>query len=113
MIVLGGLQNTLRSQTQRRIDKELVGRETLEASTDEYTADGDWSDFNIHGSMPEKLGSFNIDRLTTSSQDFRNPVGDLSRLRFLKSNPSLPFNDPTNTGRHPAKLVVIKRTKLR
>lgn len=111
VIVLGGLQNTLRSQTQRRIDKELVGRETLEASTDEYTADSDWSDFNMHGSMPDKLGSFNIDRLTTSSQDFRNPVGDLSRLRFLKSNPSLPFNDPTNLGRHPAKLVVIKKNK--
>ncbi|KAG0739466.1 hypothetical protein G6F24_017323 [Rhizopus arrhizus] len=38
-------------------------------------------------------------------------MGDLSRLRFLKSNPSLPFNDPTNLARHPAKLVVIKKTK--
>lgn len=111
IIVLGGLQNTLRNQTQRRIDKELVGREILEASSDEYIADSDWSEFNRHGAIPERDGAFNIDRLTTSTQDFRNPVGDLSRLRFHKAEPSLPFNHPKNLGRHPAKLIVIKKNK--
>lgn len=111
IIVLGGLQNTLRNQTQRRIDKELVGREILEASSDEYTGDGDWGEFNRHGAIPEQDGAFNVDRLTTSSEDFRNPVGDLSRLRFHKADPSLPFNHPQNLGRHPAKLIVIKKNK--
>lgn len=111
IIVLGGLQNTLRNQTQRRIDKELVGREILEASSDEYIADNDWSEFNRHGAIPERDGAFNIDRLTTSTQDFRNPVGDLSRLRFHKAEPSLPFNHPKNLGRYPAKLIVIKKNK--
>lgn len=111
IIVFGGLQNTLRNQTQRRIDKELAGREILEASSDEYIADIDWPEFNRHGAIPERDGAFNIDRLTTSTQDFRNPVGDLSRLRFHKADPSLPFNHPKNLGRHPAKLIVIKKNK--
>lgn len=111
VIVLAGLQNSLRNQTQRRIDKELVGREILQVSGDEYSADDDWAEFNSHGDIPERAGEFNIDRLTTSAQDFRNPIGDLSRLRFHKVEPSLPFNHPRNLGRHPVKLIVIKKNK--
>jgi hypothetical protein len=111
IIVLAGLQNSLRNQTQRRIDKELVGKEILEVSGDEYSADDDWAEFNSYGDIPERAGAFNIDRLTTSAQDFRNPIGDLSRLRFHKAEPSLPFNHPRNLGRHPVKLIVIKKNK--
>ena len=111
IIILAGLQNSLRNQTQRRLDKELVGREILEASGNEYCNDDDWMDFSSYGDIPERLGALNIDRLTTSGQDFRNPIGDLSRLRFHKVVPDLPFCDPKNLSRHPVKLIVIKKNK--
>jgi len=108
VIVLAGLQNTLRNQTQRRIDKELVGRERLE-STGEYCNDDDWLHFNAHGDVPDRIGAFNIDRLTTSTVDFQTPFGDVAGLRFSKHDPHLPFWREENASRHPVKLVVVKK----
>lgn len=108
VIVLAGLQNTLRNQTQRRIDKELVGCERLE-STGEYRNDSDWPDFNAHGDIPDRIGAFNIDRLTTSTVDFQRPFGDVAGLRFSKHDPHLPFWREENASRHPVKLVVVKK----
>lgn len=110
IIVLAGMQNTLRDQTQRRLDKELVGKEVL-SITDEYNGDDDWNDFNAHGGVPAHLGAFNIDRLTTSSKDFRHPFGDTSRLAYHRADRTVAFNHPANAAIHPAKLVVIKKYK--
>jgi len=57
IIVLGGMLDVLRSQTQRRIDKELVGRELLFR---EYVNDPDWDEFLSHGAKPSELGAFDI-----------------------------------------------------
>ncbi|MFO1503491.1 MAG: Z1 domain-containing protein [Steroidobacteraceae bacterium] len=110
IIVLAGMQNTLRDQTQRRIDKELVGRELLQI-TQEYSGDDDWDEFNRHGDIADRLGAFKIDRLTTSEKDFRHPFGDTARLAFHRVDRNQPFNAPSNLSGHPAKMIVIKKNK--
>src|SRR5690606_5698249 len=95
IVVLAGMQNTLRDQTQRRIDKELVGRELLQI-TSEYSSDDDWDEFNRHGDIADRLGAFKVDRLTTSEKDFRHPFGDTARLAFHRVDRNKPFNDPLN-----------------
>ncbi len=67
----------LRDQTQRRLDKDLVGKELLKAetlpgrATTEYETDDDWDEFTEHGGLPRNLGGTDIIRLTTSSADYR------------------------------------------
>lgn len=107
IVVLAGTQNMLRDQTQRRVDRELLGAEQLE---DEYVDDADWADFLRHGAKPSALGSFDWVRLTTRTHDYRKlHAGAIESLRFKKSDPQRPFNDPVNLYRSDARLVVAKK----
>ena len=99
--------NLLRDQTQRRIDRELVGRELLE---DEYVDDADWPRFLTHGQRPSQLGAFDWTRLTGRSREYRTLSGGaIESMRFARSNPSLPFNHPDNLHTAPVKLLVVKK----
>jgi hypothetical protein len=48
-------EHVIRSQTQRRLDKELIGKELLDK---DYISDADWDQFLSHGAKPAALGAF-------------------------------------------------------
>lgn len=106
VIVLTGTTNILRRQTQRRIDKELVGRELV---GDDYELDPDWVDFASHGGLPSKLGSFDWLRLTGPEADFRLLGYGSPVLEFKKADPSKPFFDPANLLPEEARIMVVKK----
>lgn len=114
IIVLAGTLDSLRFQTQRRLDKELVGRELIRRDAEagqphEYAGDTDWAKFNGYGAEPSHLGSFNIRRITTSVHDYRRLGQGRDVLRFTKLFADRRFNHPDNLHRSEAKLVVIKK----
>lgn len=121
LIVLTGTTDLLRGQTQRRLDKELVGRENLLRGIDEddedallsvdYYCDPDWGDFVRHGDLPSKLGFPDIYRLTTHAGDYKSLKQGISSLDFDRIDPAKPLNDPTNLHRVPARLLVVKKNK--
>lgn len=107
VIVLAGTQNMLRNQTQRRLDRELLGAELVE---DEYLDDADWDAFLRHGAMPSVLGSFDWIRLTGRSHDYRKlTAGAIETLKFPKMQPDRRFNEPENLYGASAKLLVVKK----
>jgi hypothetical protein len=110
-VVLAGMTDILRQQTQRRIDKEIVGQELL--PPEEYSSSPDWPLFVQHGGRPEELGSFDWQRLTSSSSDYSALRNLLSTLEFKRHDPSKPFNDPVNIQHASAKLIVIKKVPSR
>jgi hypothetical protein len=107
IVILAGTQNMLRNQTQRRVDKELVGADFVE---EEYLDDADWDEFLRHGAAPSALGAFDWIRLTDRSHDYRKlAAGAIETLKFPKVEPGKPFNTPENLYRSPAKLLVVKK----
>lgn len=107
IIVLAGTLNLLREQTQRRIDRELVGAELLD---DEYLDDSDWPNFLRHGRRPSELGAFDWVRLTSRKSDYRQLKGGaIEAMRFSKTRPELPFNHPDNLHRSAVRLLVVKK----
>lgn len=106
IIVLGGMLDVLRSQTQRRIDKELVGRELLHR---EYVNDPDWDEFLSHGAKPSELGGFDLARLTGPEEDYQRLALSVEALKFERQNPALPFNNADNLFRAPARIAVLKK----
>jgi hypothetical protein len=106
IIVLGGMLDVLRSQTQRRIDKELVGRELLDRA---YVNDPDWGEFLTHGAKPSELGAFDLVRLTGPEGDYQRLALGVEALKFAPQNPSLPFNHPDNLYSAPARIAVLKK----
>ena len=111
IIVLAGTLDILRRQTQRRIDKEIVGRELLEGH-DEYGADSDWATFVSHGGRPSENGHFDWERLTNSQKDYLT-LSHLSLLDFKRADATKAFNDPDNLRSATARLVVIKKVPSR
>lgn len=107
IIVLAGTLNILRRQTQRRLDKELVGREQL--SADEYINDRGWGEFLSHGGLPSELGAVDIHRLTGLDDDFTKLGAKLTAIQFTRADPGLPFNHPENLKKAPVRLVVVKK----
>jgi hypothetical protein len=82
IIVLSGLTDLLRNQTQRRVDMEVVGKENLisdngnEIDLISYQNELDWNDLFIdHNSDPKSIDKPAINRLTTKSQDFMSARG--------------------------------------
>lgn len=106
IIVLGGMLDVLRSQTQRRIDKELVGRELLFR---EYVNDPDWEEFLSHGAKPSELGVFDIMRLTGPEEDYQRLALGVEALKFEAQGSALPFNHPDNLYRAPVRIAVLKK----
>jgi hypothetical protein len=106
IIVLGGMLDVLRAQTQRRIDKELVGRELLFR---EYVNDPDWDEFLTHGAKPSELGGFDLARLTGPEEDYQRLAINVAALKFERQNSALPFNHPDNLFRAPARIAILKK----
>lgn len=113
IIVLAGTWNILRNQTQRRFDKELLGKELL--SNDEgYTirAPADWTEFLEHGFDPVEQGHFAWQRLTRPDIDFRRLKAAINTLDYERLDKSAPIYSPTNLHALPTKLLVIKKHSL-
>jgi hypothetical protein len=107
IVVLAGTLDILRKQTQRRIDKDIVGRELLEAS--EYGNDSEWGSFVTHGGRPSDQGVFDWERLTNSGDDYLSLRRRLSVLEFRLTDRTKAFNHPDNLRLAAAKLIVVKK----
>ncbi|MGD6745239.1 Z1 domain-containing protein [Streptomyces sp. BH106] len=122
IIVLGGTLNLLRAQTQRRLDKELVGQENILGGADptdpdtlvgiDYVGDDDeWDDFVSFGFRPSQQGRPDIDRLTTRDMDYTGLQQGIRALEFEKRNRRAPLYDPENLHHTAARIVVVKKNK--
>ena len=105
IIVLGGLTDLLRRQTQRRFDKEVAGKAVLVHDPDVNEAFGykfanDWESFIEHPNPRPGVFPRNIERLTTLRNDYRRPIGN--------AFPPAWVNDPSS-----CRVVVIKKNKQR
>ena len=120
IIVLTGTTDLLRSQTQRRLDMELLGQENIlrgvnpndyEAleAVDYYSDDPDWPRFLSHGFRPRDAGRPDIHRLTTRDFDFRSLQQGIAALDFERRERSLPFFHPDNLFSSDARLIVVKK----
>lgn len=114
VIVLAGVLDSLRFQTQRRLDKELVGREQILRDKEvgkphEYSGDQDWSRFTSYDGLPSAKGKFDIRRITTSIADYQKLGQGRDVLRFEKQFQDRPLNHPDNLRATAARLVVIKK----
>ena len=129
VIVLTGTIEILRSQTQRRIDMELVGEENILGGIprdDEHlladvdyagVRDRDWVDgkFLRHGARPRDLGAPEIRRLTRSTWDYRSLQAGLSALDFRAGNelavPAKRLWHPDNLFGSDVRIAVVKKNK--
>ncbi|MEU1837465.1 Z1 domain-containing protein [Micromonospora chersina] len=118
IVVLTGSTDLLRTQTQRRLDMELVGRENLLRGISEhdieafdYHSDRDWLDnkFVRHGIRPSDAGQPDIVRLTTRDFDYRSLQQGISALDFERRDRTRPLYDPINLAGSDARLVVVKK----
>ncbi|MET9801397.1 Z1 domain-containing protein [Streptomyces sp. NPDC006368] len=122
VIVLGGTLNLLRSQTQRRLDMELIGQENILRGADpqdldalvdvDYQGDEDWPEkFVSHGARPSLLGAFDIERLTTRDDDYKSLLNGIRALEFEKQSRALPLYHPENLHHAAARIMVVKKNK--
>jgi len=121
IVVLTGSTDLLRTQTQRRLDMELVGRENLlrgltedDTESFDYHDDPDWLDdkFVRHGVRPAEVGKPDIIRLTTRDFDYRSLQQGISALDFPRRDPTKPLNHPSNLMPCDARLVVVKKNGI-
>ncbi len=110
IIVLAGTWNILRTQTQRRFDKELLGKELLK-NDEAYAANPprDWDMFLEHGADPVELGQYTWQRLTRPNIDFLGLKAAINALEYEKANKAAPLYHPSNLHALPVKLLVIKK----
>ena len=114
VIVLAGQWDILREQTQRRIDKELCGKENImrkaPGGVHDYADDKEWPDFVSHGGDPSDFGGSDIVRLTTASSDYKSLAQGIDTLEFNDGQYSdRNFNIPANLFSSTTKLVVMKK----
>jgi hypothetical protein len=109
IIVLAGTVNLLRYQTQRRIDKELIGVEYL---YDDYEQDDELSHFLKRGTRSSNLGQPDWTRLTgPDDDDDYTPLGKLiTSLEFSRVNIQKPFYHIDNLRSAPIRIMVIKKS---
>lgn len=106
IIVLAGTLDVLRNQTQRRIDKDLIGRELLDR---DYVADADWERFLSHGAKPSSLGSVDFQRLTGPESDYRELGRTVAALAFEKADPAQDYWAPDNLAAASPRIAVVKK----
>jgi len=120
IIVLTGTTDLLRTQTQRRLDMELVGQENIlrginpddhEAleTVDYYSDDPDWIRFLSHGFRPLDAGRPDIHRLTTRNFDYKSLQQGIAALDFERRDRGRPFFHPENLFSSDARLIVVKK----
>jgi len=106
IIVMAGTLDVLRSQTQRRLDKELIGRELLE---DEYRTDPDYYEFVSHDGLPSDRGAFDIRRLTGPDDDYKSLAYGKEGWKFDRKDTTKPFWAPENLHPSVARIAVVKK----
>lgn len=129
VIVLTGTVELLRSQTQRRLDAELVGRENILGGIDpddadliaqvDYagTGDRDWKagKFVSFGVRPRDVGVPEIRRLSTLDFDYKALQMGLSTLDFSTGNelkdPRRPLWDTVNLHGTDVRIAIVKKNK--
>ena len=116
VIVLSGVTNLLRRQTQRRVDMELVGKEQIRPNEEvdsefDYADDPHWDRFITYGQKPVDIGGVEIIRLTGagSQGDFRSLKHGIKTLEFEKRDRSKPLYDAANLPFAGCRLVVLKK----
>lgn len=110
IIVLAGTWNILRDQTQRRLDKELLGKELLQ-NDESYKnpPPRDWDEFLEHGFDPTQRGHYRWQRLTRPDIDFKSLKSAIDNLEFERREKGLPLYHPDNLHALPVKLLVVKK----
>ena len=110
IIVLAGTWDILRNQTQRRFDKELLGKELLHNDdTYQIYPPADWDEFLEHGAHPADLGHYGWQRLTRPDIDFHGLKAAIDNLEFDKRHKHLSLYHPDNLHLLPVKLLVVKK----
>lgn len=110
IIIMAGTLNVLRSQTQRRIDKELIGKENLMASLqslekpEDYENDSGWASFVEYGTEPTPP----LERITDSKKDYAG--GYSKQLVPPRAKPARSARDQGNRN-SPVKIIVVKKQK--
>ncbi|WP_254900500.1 hypothetical protein [Rhodococcus sp. 1168] len=111
IIVLTGTIELLRSQTQRRLDKELIGRQNIGADSD-YENDEDWiaHQFLEHEVDPNTSNTVPaIRRLTGADFDFKALGKGLGALHYEFVDHSLPLNHPKNLYPTNIRIAIVKK----
>ena len=129
IIVLTGTVEILRSQTQRRLDMELIGRENILGGISEEdedllkdvdyvsTDDVDWKAgrFVSYGPGFTETGVPAIRRLTGAKNDYKMLKAGLDapdpRAGYELSNPGRPMWHPDNIHRTDVRIAVVKKNK--
>ena len=103
IIVLAGTTNLLRSQTQRRLDKQLIGRELLLALAGEehYDRRRTGRSSSATGGHLGITDSVDIHRLTSLDPDYLRLGGGLSALQFEKHGPRGALSTRRESGAQP------------
>lgn len=123
IIVLTGTIEILRSQTQRRMDMELMGVENILAGQDptdalvtrelDYQHDNDWlaGRFVQHGAALEMPGVVEIARVTSHHSDYKRLPQAMTKLKFARKNKQKPLNDEENLFHSGAYVAIVKKNK--
>lgn len=112
IIVMTGTTTLLRNQTQRRIDKELIGKEMIRdwgQPGGEYELDGEKDEFASYGTLPSRQGWFDWDRLTTLTDDYQKLRAGITALEFARIDETKRWNDPVNLKRMNVRFLVVKK----
>ncbi|AJE32699.1 endonuclease [Corynebacterium humireducens NBRC 106098 = DSM 45392] len=130
IIILAGTLDNLREQTQRRLDKELFGKEAvLDGRTVEhmdarelrqesyFVNDEEWDRsgnepggvFISHGPNVGDMWFPRIRRLTTSRQDYQGSKSGVNPIEFFVPQPDKPTYHPDNLAAMPCMVAVVKK----
>ncbi|GEM_PF-298663 len=134
IVILAGTLDNLRNQTQRRLDKEIFGKEAVldgrsEETMDErqlkdetyFEGDPEWENgWSEHGGAfvehsqqhKTKLGSRGfprIKRLTTSKKDYQGASGVSNPIEVPITFPDKPVHHPDNLANIPCMVAVVKK----
>lgn len=128
IVILAGTMDNLREQTQRRLDKELCGREAVLSGLDEadltakerkdetyFNGDEEWERewqdkggaFVAHGPSYGKTGFPRVKRVTTSVRDYRRT--GTSAIEIERPDKSKPVHHPDNLDNMPCLVAVVKK----
>ncbi|OZD41619.1 endonuclease [Rhodococcus sp. 06-1477-1B] len=111
IIVLTGTIELLRSQTQRRLDLQLIGRQNIGSDPD-YLGDPDWQAgrFVTHAVDPTTSNSVPaVRRLTGLTKDYLSLGKGIGALEFEKNDHAVPLNDMANLWGANVRIAVVKK----
>ncbi len=121
IIVLTGTIEILRSQTQRRMDMELMGVENILAGQDpadpavakelDYQQDVEWhaDRFVRHGADLQQPGVVEISRVTSHHSDYKRLPQAMTKLKFARTNKQKALNEEENLFNSGAYVAIIKK----